>query len=146
MKKMMLISVTVFLVCASFIVHAKQPHPLSPYDIGNVTCECDWFANPSTCTVSWADAEAASYGVDVEFEAEWLVDDVEMKSSAELDLDDNWMCDAGNCSASGEFELPEFPIDAEIKFVGKVKGFNTGRDGITPRDFVKATGDCNLPL
>jgi hypothetical protein len=29
--------------------------------------------------------------------------------------------------------------------VGKVKGFDTGRDGITPRDFIKTSGDCNLP-
>jgi hypothetical protein len=84
--------------------------------------------------------------VDVEFEAEWMEGDVEMKSSAELDLDDNWMCEGfGTCSANGEFTLPDFPGDADIKFEGKVKGFDTGPDGVTSRDFVKATGACNLP-
>lgn len=146
MKHIKLISIAVSLACAPLLVHAKQPHPASPYDIGSVSCECDWFASPSACTVSWADVEAPSYGVDVEFEAQWLVDGVAMKSSAELDLDDNWMCDAGSCSATGEFALPEFPADAQVKFTGKVKGFDTGRNGTRSRDFVKATGDCNLPL
>lgn len=145
MKNITLISIAASLACASFVVNAKQPHPVSPYDVGSVTCACSW-GDTSTCEVSWYDAEAPSYGVDVEFEAEWMVDDVEMKSTAELDLDDNWMCNGSTCSASGDFDLPEFPSDADIKFVGKVKGFDPGRDGITSRDFVKATGNCNLPL
>ena len=145
MKKITSISIAVSLACASFVVNAKQPHPASPYDVGSVTCTCSW-GDTSTCEVSWGDAGAPSYGVDVEFEAEWMVDDVEMKSIAGLDLDDNWMCDGGTCSASGDFSLPDYPSDADIKFIGKVKGFDTGRDGVTSRDFVKATGDCNLPL
>jgi hypothetical protein len=145
MKNITLISIAVSLAGASFVVNAKQPHPVSAYDVGSVTCTCSW-GDPSTCEVSWDDAEAPSYGVDIEFEAEWMVDDVEMKSTAELDLDDNWMCNGSTCSAGGEFDLPVFPSDADIKFVGKVKGFDTGRDGITSRDFVKATGNCNLPL
>ena len=145
MKNITLISVAVSLACASFVVNAKQPHPVSPYDVGSVTCTCSW-GDTSTCEVSWDDAEAPSYGVDVEFEAEWMVDDVEMKSTAELDLDDNWMCNGSTCSASGDFGLPEFPSDADIKFVGKVKGFDTGRDGVTSRDFVKATGNFNLHM
>jgi hypothetical protein len=40
---------------------------------------------------------------------------------------------------------PEYAPDADIKFVGKVKGFDTGRDGVTSRDFIKTSGDCNLP-
>ncbi len=146
MKKITLISIAVSLACTSFVVNAKKPHPISPYVIADVACACDWVTVSNTCTVSWDDVAAPSYGVDVEFEAEWLVDDVEMKSTAELDLDDNWMCVDGSCSASGEFGLPVYPVDAVIKFVGKVKGFDTGPDGITSRDFVKATGECNLPM
>ncbi|UCC56965.1 MAG: hypothetical protein JSU75_04275 [Gammaproteobacteria bacterium] len=146
MKNITLISIAVSLACTSYAVNARKPHPVSPYDIGNVTCTCDWSVAPSSCTVSWSDVNAPGYGVDVEFEAEWMEGDVEMKSFAELDLDDNWMCDEfGACSASGEFVLPDFPADADIKFVGKVKGFDTGSDGVTSRDFVKATGACNLP-
>ena len=145
MKNITLISIAASLACASFVVNAKQPHPVSPYDVGSVACTCSW-GDTSTCEVSWDDAAAPSYGVDVEFEAEWMVDDVKMKSTAELDLDDNWMCNGSTCSASGDFDLPAFPSDADIKFIGKVKGFDTGRDGITSRDFVKATGNCNLPL
>jgi len=145
MNNITLISIAVSLASASFVVNAKQPHPVSAYDVGTVTCTCSW-GDPSTCEVSWDDAEAPSYGVDIEFEAEWMSDDVEMKSKAELDLDDNWMCNGSTCSAGGNFDLPVFPSDADIKFVGKVKGFDTGRDGITSRDFVKATGTCNLPL
>jgi hypothetical protein len=147
MKKITLISIAVSLACASFVVNAKKPHPTSPYDIADVTCACDWVTVPNTCTVSWTHVGAPSYGVDVEFEAEWLVDGVEMKSTAKLDLDDDWMCEEiGTCTANGEFVLPEYSGDADIKFVGKVKGFDTGPGGSTPRDFIKATGACNLPL
>ena len=145
MNKITLISMAVSLACTSFIVNAKQPHPASAYDVSPVTCTCSW-GDASSCEVSWTDAGAPGYGVDVEFEAEWTVDDIEMKSTAELDLDDNWMCDGATCYASGDFSLPDYPNDADIKFIGKVKGFDTGRDGITSRDFVKATGDCNLPM
>ena len=144
MRKIMIISITVSLACLSFATNAKQPHPPSAYDVNPVTCTCSW-GEPSSCEVSWTDAEAPGYGVDVEFEAEWTANDVEMQSKAELDLDDNWTCDGVTCLASGDFSLPDYPSDADIKFVGKVKGFDIGRDGVTPRDFVKATGDCNLP-
>jgi hypothetical protein len=143
MNNITLISIAVSLAGASFVVNAKQPHPISAYNIETVTCTCNWV--DSTCEVSWDDATAPSYGVDIEFEAEWMSDDVEMKSKAERDLDDDWVCNGTTCFAGGNFDLPVFPSDADIKFVGKVKGFDTGRDGITSRDFVKATGTCNLP-
>lgn len=145
MKHTATVSIIVSLACAPFAVHAKRPHPDPIYPITNVTCECDWSVDPATCTVSWDDVDAPTYGVDVEFEAEWVMDGVEMSSSAELDLDDNWICDGTRCSATGDFALPEFAEGAEIKFVGKVKGFDVGADGETSRDFVKATGACNLP-
>jgi len=125
MKNITLISIAVSLAGASLVVNAKQPHPVSAYDVGTVTCTCSW-GDPGTCEVSWDDAEAPSYGVDIEFEAEWMVDDVEMKSTAELDLDDNWMCNGSTCSAGGNFDLPVFPSDADIKFVGKVKALIFG--------------------
>jgi hypothetical protein len=143
LKFLMFLAALAFLPAA---VNAQRSHPESTYPILNVTCECDWFAFPTTCTVSWDDVQAPTYGVDVEFEAEWTMDDVKMTASAELDLDDNWSCDGTNCSASGNFELPDHPSDAETTFLGKVKGFETGRNGATPRDFVKATGACNSPL
>ena len=145
MRKITIITMAFSLASASFITDAKQPHPASAYDVRPVSCICTW-GDTSSCEVSWTDAGAPGYGVDVEFEAEWMVDDVEMHSTAELDLDDDWMCDGVTCFASGDFSLPDFPSDADIKFIGKVKGFDTGRDGVTSRDFVKATGECNLPL
>ena len=145
MTKMTILSVAVSLACIPFIVNAKQPHPASAYDVSPVTCTCTW-GETSSCEVSWTDAGAPGYGANVEFEAEWTEDDIEMQSTAKLDLDDNWMCDGATCYASGDFSLPDYANDADIKFVGKVKGFDTGRDGVTSRDFVKATADCNLPL
>ena len=145
MKTIALLPIAVSLACMSFTATAKKPHPASPYDVGSVSCTCDW-SDTGSCEVTWGDAGAPTYGVDIEFEAEWMADDVEMKSKAELDLDDSWMCDdIGMCSASGEFSLPEYAPDADIKFVGKVKGFDTGPDGVTSRDFIKTSGDCNLP-
>ena len=144
MRKIVIISMAVSLACFSFTTNAKQPHPASAYDVSPVTCTCSW-VEPSNCEISWTDAGAPSYGVDVEFEAEWTADEVKMQSKAELDLDDNWTCDGTICLASGAFSLPDYPSGADIKFVGKVKGFDTGSDGVTSRDFVKATGDCNLP-
>ena len=151
MKRITLIATAVTIACVSLSASARKPHPINDYFNGldgNVLCECDWLADPSTCTVTWPDVSAPTYGVSVEFEAEWMEGEVDMESSAEISLDDNWMCDGidGSCSATGEFVLPEFPEDADIDFKGKVKGFNNGRDGATPRDFMKATGECNLPL
>lgn len=150
MKKITLISMAISLGFASFSVNAKNPHPsmLATYNglYESVTCMCDWSTDPSTCTVSWVDVNAPSYGVSIDFEAEWMEGDVEMESSAELNLDDNWLCDeSGTCSASDEFDLADHPVDAVIKFVGKVKGFDIGSDGVRSRNFIKATGICNLP-
>jgi hypothetical protein len=129
--------------CALFFatsIHAAKPHPISTYIVDPVSCICD----VATCTVSWTDAGADSYGVDVEFEAEWVEGDVDMSATAELDLDENWSCDGTTCSATGDFTAPDVPADADVSFKGKVKGMATGRDGDRPRDFVKTTADCTL--
>lgn len=147
MKITTLISMAVSLGLASVSVYAKNPHPLSPYMDLNVSCSCDWSADPGTCTVSWSNVGAPAYGVSIELEAEWVDNGVSMSSGAELDLDDNWACDSvtGICEASGEFVVSDYPDDANIKFAGKVKGFDVGPDGVTSRDFAKQTGECNLP-
>ena len=112
MRKIVIISMAVSLACFSFTTNAKQPHPASAYDVSPVTCTCSW-VEPSNCEVSWTDAGAPSYGVDVEFEAEWTADEVKMQSKAELDLDDNWTCDGVTCLASGDFSLPDYTSDAD---------------------------------
>ena len=145
MKTIALLPIAASLACMSFAATAKKPHPDPLYNVGDVSCTCEW-SDTGSCEVTWLDAGAPTYGVDIEFEAEWMADDVEMKSKAELDLDDSWMCDGiSMCSASGEFSLPEYAPDADYKFVGKVKGFVNGPEGETPRNFIKTSGDCNLP-
>ena len=71
-----------------------------------------------------------------------------MSSVAKLNLNDNWACDpvTGMCSASGEFVLPDHPDDAVFTFDGKVKGMGRGADGVTPRNFARNKGACNLPV
>jgi hypothetical protein len=135
---MIKIPILLLLLCSAGAIHAANPHSSPVFPVTEVSCDCD----ATTCTVSWADVGADSYGVDVEFEAEWLEGDVEMKASAELDLDDSWACDGGMCVATGDFVAPMVPVDAELKFVGKVKGLATGNGGSKPRDFMKTTGDC----
>ena len=148
MKKITLISMALSLGIASFSVNAKKPHPDSLYPGLNVSCTCDWSADPGACTVSWTNVGAPAYGASVVLEAEWTTDGVDMSSSAALDLDDNWVCNSlmGTCSASGEFVLPDYPDDAVLTFDGKIKGFDNGPDGVTSRDFIKETGKCNLPV
>lgn len=145
MKKTALVSMAVSLGLASLPVNAAKPHPVSEYSDLGVSCTCDWLTEPSTCTVTWRDAGAPTYGVSIELEAEWDVNGVTTSSKAKLDLNDNWACDSATCSASGEFALPYYDGDATITFDGKVKAFNNGRDGVTPRNFAKETGACNLP-
>ena len=45
----------------------------------------------------------------------------------------------------GVDQFSDYPADAKTKFYGKVKGFDNGKAGAKPRDFVKAKGECNLP-
>jgi len=146
MKMTALISVAVSLGIASFSAYAAKPHPVSSYIDLNVSCSCDWSTDPSACTVSWSNVGAPAYGVSIDFEAEWVENGVSMSSGAELDLNDDWACDSvtGTCSAAGIFALPYYPADADISFDGKVKGFDNGPDGVTPRSFAKQTGACNL--
>jgi hypothetical protein len=145
MKNIFLLSMVASLGFASFSVNAARPLPVSPYSGFGVSCVCDWSTSPGTCTVSWSDVGARTYGVGIEFNAEWNDGGVDMSSEAYLDLDENWACDSGGCSASGSFILPYYSPGAVIAFEGKVKGFNTGPDGVVPRNFAKETGTCNLP-
>ena len=147
MKKYLALAALVSLGAASLSAGAKNPHPESGYAIDNLDCTCDWSTEPGSCTVSWDDSGAPAYGVDIEFEAEWMDGSgVEMETGAELELDDLWACAEGICSATGDFALPEgYPEDAEIEFEAKVKGFDNGRNGPRPRNFMKETADCNLP-
>jgi hypothetical protein len=151
-KKTTLISAAIALGLAASAASAKKPHPEPAlYTVGDlaVQCSCDWIGG--TCDVSWTDLASlgvtdvpVSYGADVEFEAEWMDGDVDMEATAEADVDD-YSCDGLTCSATVDFALPEYPVDAETSFVAKVKGFETGPDGETSRDFIKDVADCNLP-
>jgi len=147
MKKYLALAGAVSLAATAITADAKNPHPEPEYEISNLECSCDWSAAPGSCTVSWDDVDASAYGADIEFEAEWMDGSgVEMKTEAELELDDLWQCEAGVCSATAEFVLPGgYPAEAEVEFEARVKGFDNGRDGPKPRNFRKETADCNLP-
>lgn len=148
MKKTALISMAVSLGLASLSVNAGNRHAVSSYMDLEVDCTCDWSSDPGTCTVSWNDVNARNYVPRIEFKAGWKAGDVRMWSVAKLNLNDNWACDpvTGMCSARGEFVLPDHPDDAVVRFDGKVKGMGSGPDGVTPRNFARNKGACNLPV
>jgi len=162
MKKTTLITTAVTLGMAAFAVHAAPPGKSPPTnqfkDMLAPVCTCDW--NAGECTASWTDVNSlgvtgvpVSYGADIEFEAQWIesstladgtTTEVKREASAEVDLD-AYSCDGLTCSATVPFALPEYPVDATTSFMAKVKAFETGSDGVTPRNFLKDVADCNLP-
>jgi len=149
MKKTALISMAVSLGLASLSVNAENRHAVSSYMDLEVNCTCDWSTDPGTCTVSWNDVSARNYMADIRFDAQWSTVDVSMSSQANLKLNDSWNCDnvTGMCSASGEFVVPsDYPDDATITFDAKVMGVGSGPDGVTPRNFARDKGACNLPV
>jgi|PlaIllAssembly_1097288.scaffolds.fasta_scaffold98607_3 hypothetical protein len=162
MKKTTLITTAATLGMAALAVHAAPPGKSPPVnqfkDLLAPACTCDWTAGE--CTATWTDVNSlgvvgfpVSYGADIEFEAQWIesttladgtIAEVKREASAEVDLD-GYSCNGTTCSATVPIVLPDYPVDATTSFMAKVKAFETGSDGLTPRNFVKDVADCNLP-
>ena len=136
---------------------AKKPHPAHPDPAPEVdSCECsvpvmipdsEPAMYESYCDVQWTTTGASwsTYGASVEFEAEWTVEDVEMSSESEADIDD-YSCvfeTDETCTAIDVLlVISDFADDADIEFEARVKGFDT--KGPRPRNFVKSMGDCSF--
>jgi hypothetical protein len=149
MNKTALISMAVSLGLASFSVNAANRHAVSSYMDLEVACTCDWSTDPGTCTVSWNDVSARDYMADIRFDAKSSSGDQSLLTEAILKLSDSLACDpvTGMCSASGEFAMPDsYPPDAAVTFEARVKGVGSGPDGVTPRNFTRNKGACNLPV
>ena len=162
MTKTSLIAAAATLGMAALVVHAAPPGKSPPVnqfkDLLTPACACDWAAGE--CTATWTDVSSlgltllpVSYGADIEFEAQWTesttlddgtISEVKHEASVEVDLD-GYSCNGLTCSATVPFALPEHPGDATTSFMARVKAFETGSDGMTPRNFLKDAADCNLP-
>ena len=149
MKNLTTLLTVVSMAMVPIVGNAKKPQPESSYTIENLTCECVYAVDSeSSCTVTWDHAGAPAYGVSVEFEATWMEEEEEQEESTSLDLDDDWECGEGegaSCTATKSFIMMEYGDEYTVEVEAKVKGFDNGRTGPTPRNFVKTTAACNSP-
>jgi hypothetical protein len=156
-KKLLVVAAVVYSVSAPMLAFAKQPHPAqdNPAPVVDI-CDCSAFTlvpdsvpamYESYCSVQWTTPGDfwPAYGVSIEYEAEWMVDDSEMSAGSETEIED-YACDFDVDDVCGADEvhvvIDEHPEEADVEFQLRVKGFDN--QGKTSRDFVKVTGDCSV--
>ena len=156
-KKILVVAAVVYSISAPMIAVAKKPHPVhgDPAPIVD-SCLCSAFTlvpdsipamYESLCSVQWTTPDNfwPAYGASIEYEAEWMVDDSELSVESETEIED-YACVFGTDDVCIAEDVPvvigEHPVEAEVEFELRVKGFdNNGRGS---RDFVKVSGDCSI--
>lgn len=156
-KKIVLAAAIACAVSVPMSAVAKKPHPtqLDPAPVVDA-CDCSAFSmvpdsDPamyeSYCSIQWTTPGGlwSAYGASLEYEAEWTVDDNELSTESETEIEE-YSCVFGTddvCNADDvHIVVDDHPEEAEVELQAKVKGFDN--HGEVSRDFVKVTGDCSV--
>ena len=156
-KKILVVAAVVYSVSAPMLAFATKPHPVhdEPAPVVDM-CDCSAFTlvpdsllamYESDCSVQWTTPGTfwPAYGASIEYEAEWMVDDSEMSTESETEIED-YACvfDVDDVCGADDVHvvIDEHPAEAEVEFELRVKGFDN--NGKVSRDFVKVTGDCSI--
>jgi hypothetical protein len=156
-KRFILLAAFLVFTLVPLMASAKKPHPVQPDPAPVVdSCDCSAFtlvpeSDPAMyetlCAVQWTTPGDywPAYGASIEYEAEWMVDETEMSTESEAEIDD-YACVFGTddvCTASDvSIVVADHPAEAAVEFQARVKGFDN--HGPTSRDFVKVSGDCSV--